>query len=137
MKLSVIVFALASFSAHAHIQIGTYKGISPDGIECSIKFDSVSFVTPFKNPLAERVTVQALNKTFVLAHPSKIDEASVLYNDESLEITTPLQGGAEYFKVAMIHDGPKEGPASFIYQTHDWKKNTLTKTTCENLVFQE
>lgn len=136
MKLTALLISIISFSAHAHFQLGTYKGVSPEGMECSVKIESVSFTTAFKNPLAERVTVSAMGKTFVLQHPSKVDEASVLYNDESLEIAIPLQGGAEFFKVTMVHDGPKEGPDSYVHMIHDWKKNKVMKMSCEHLVFQ-
>lgn len=137
MKLSILFVALFSMSAHAHFKIGTYKGVTLEGADCEIKFESVSFTTAFKNPLSERVTVSALNKIFILQHNAKVDETSVLYNEGTLEVTIPFQGGAEFFKVAMIESNTKEGPDSFVHMTHDWKKNQLTKFSCENLVFQD
>lgn len=137
MKLMVLFFVLFSLSAQAHFKIGTYKGLTPEGVDCEVKFESVSFTTAFKHPLSERVTVSALNKTFVLQHNAKIDESSVLYNEETLESVVPFQGGAEFFKVAMVESDVKVGPDSFLHMVHDWKKNQLTKITCESLVFQE
>lgn len=136
MKLFILFAAIVSMSAQAHFQIGTYKGVTLEGADCEVKFESVSFSTPFKNPLSERVTVSALNKTFVLQHTAKIDDASVLYNEEFLESVIPFQGGAEFFKVAMVESDVKEGPDSFVHMTHDWKKNQFVKVTCEKLVFQ-
>jgi hypothetical protein len=138
MKISAFLITFISFAAHAHFEIGTYKGLSPAGTECSVTFESVSFTTAFKNPLSERVTVRSMDKTFVLQHTSKIDEevGAVGFNEESLETTIPVLGGAEFFKVAMPEKEGKEGPDSFVYLTHDWKKNKMTKTLCENLVFQ-
>ena len=137
MKISALILALVSFSAQAHFKIGTYKGITPEKNECEVTFQSVAFTTAFKHPLSERVTVFAVNKTFTLQHLYKTDETSVIYNEESLEVVIPFQGGAEFFKVAMIESDVKEGPDSYVHMIHDWKKNTLVKTTCENLLFQE
>lgn len=135
MKISALLFALISFSAQAHFKIGTYQGITPEKIECEVTFESVSFTTTFKHPLSERVTVKALDKTFVLQHLSKIDETSVLYNEGSLETVIPFQGGAEFFKITMVESDAKEGPDSFVHMIHDWKTNQLTKTVCESLIF--
>lgn len=139
MKFTSLVLLLVSFSALAHFKMGTYKGVTPEGTECTVKFESVAFTTAFKNPLSEQVTVKALDKTFVLMHPVKIDQdkTSVLYNEESLEVTLPFQGGAEFFQVVMSEIDDKEGPDSFHHLTHDWKKNKVTKVTCSNLAFQE
>ncbi|MBA2403178.1 MAG: hypothetical protein H0V66_00280 [Bdellovibrionales bacterium] len=131
MKILALLIVAISFSAHAHFKIGTYKGVTLDGAECSVKFESVSFTTTFKHPLSERVTVTSLDKTFILQHLAKVDEASVRYNENSLETTIPFQGGAEFFQVVMA-----DGPVSFVHMIHDWKKNQLTKSACENLVFQ-
>lgn len=131
MKISALLIAFLSLSAHAHFKIGTYKGVTPEGTDCAVKFESVSFTTTFKNPLSERVTVSALDKTFVLQHTSKVDDTSIRYNEDTLEVAIAVQGGAEFFKVSM-----NDEPISYLYMTHDWKKNLVTKTTCENLVFQ-
>lgn len=137
MKLMALFVVLFSISAQAHFKIGTYQGITPEKIECEVVFESVSFTTSFKNPLSERVTVKALDKTFILQHSSKIDENEVAigFDEESLETTIPVQGGAEFFKVSMPEKEGKEGPDSFTYITHDWKKNIVTKSTCEHLIF--
>jgi len=135
MKFSILLIAFFSFSAQAHFKLGTYKGFTTDGVDCTIIFERVSFTTVFKHPLSERVTVVAQGKTFTLQHPSQIDETSVLYNDMSLETVIPFQSGAEFFKVAMIHSDTKEGPDSYAHMVHDWKKNQVTKLTCENLFF--
>ena len=136
MKLSVVIIALFSLSAQAHFKLGTYKGLTLEGNECAVKFESVSFTTAFKNPLAERVAVSVQDKSFVLQHTSKVDATSIMFNEGSLEATVPLQGGAEFFKVIMLESDVKEGPDSFVHMIHNWKTNEVSKIKCENLNFQ-
>ncbi|HXH32722.1 MAG TPA: hypothetical protein VNJ01_18125 [Bacteriovoracaceae bacterium] len=137
MHKILLLISVVSFSAQAHIQIGTYKGQTFEGTECSVEFKSISFITSFKHPLAERVTVLAHGKSFVLQHPVKVDAASVRYDDESLETSVPFQGGAEFFKVSMSHTAGDAGPKSFTHLIHDWQTETLTSFTCEGLEFQQ
>jgi alpha-D-ribose 1-methylphosphonate 5-triphosphate synthase subunit PhnI len=136
MKLLVVITALFSLSAQAHFKLGTYKGLTLEGAECAVKFESVSFTTAFKNPLSERVAVSVQDKSFVLQHTAKVDATSIMFNEGSLEATIPLQGGAEFFKVIMLESDVKEGPDSFVHMIHNWKTNEVIKINCENLNFQ-
>lgn len=134
MKLFALAMIALSLSAQAHFEIGTYKGIDAAGAECAMTFESVSFTTEFRHPLAERVVVKAVDKTFTLSHNAKVDDVlgTVMFSDETLEVTIPFKGGAEHFKVVM----DEVGPTNFVHLNHEWKTNKISKFACDKLVFQ-
>lgn len=137
MKLLITALMLASFGAQAHFNIGTYKGISAQGADCSVEFKKKTYINNVKNPINERVLVLINgNRPFMVTHLPIIDNtnSTVTADKENL---TGVKGGNKKAVSLQIHmDHVDNKPASFTIIKHDWATKTSYKKECLNLEFQ-
>ena len=138
MKTLALLGFFSSFSALAHLEVGTYKGVTPEGAECFVQIENVFFLNNLKHPLSERAAVKFNNVIYTIQHPSVIDEQNlkVRFSHDYFETVVPFAGGAEYIKMTMSHDAESEGPSSFTTIKDNWKTNTSSKSACLSLQFQ-
>jgi hypothetical protein len=136
LLLSLVAFAVAS-PCFAHVEIGTYSGLSDAGAPCSVQVLQQSFEGGMHHPLNERVQVQVETEQFTLAHPAVVDAEKSLasFNHDVLQAVVAIQGGARAVILEMDHSPGKDGPSAFHLVTSDWRTGTGTTAHCRGLKF--
>lgn len=142
MKSILLVLSLFSFSALAHIELGTYKGTNSSGYECNLHVMEQYYIDNKKHPLNERVKVAVesnkLSKTnFTVNHPSAINVQTleVSFNHDQFQGLLATSTGAQALIVEVSHEPTKEGPQAFIFVDHNWKTGNRIPFECKDLKY--
>jgi hypothetical protein len=133
-----IVSALFASAAHAHLQIGTYKGTDEAGAECSMKVEEVFYEADFHHPLNERVRVTIGEETIIVGHPPVIDDetATAAFDHDFFKGANPTQIGAHALVIHMDHSEEVNGPTSYSWIEHAYRANERVMRKCASLAFQ-
>jgi hypothetical protein len=107
MKLSALfVLFLFSTTAFAHIEEGTWKGMSSvDGEE------------------------------FLIYHPRTVDTTTgaVSFNHDFFEAVRATSVGSNSLVNEMLHTPAFEGPSAFKWTKHNWRAHALETLDCKGL----
>ncbi len=138
MKFLITALLLTATSAFAHFEIGTYKGKTADGTECSFTVESVSFEHDIHHPLNERVKIKLNDAVFTFQHLPLINTATKSVKPEGGKLTATVgtETGSFAFILLMDKTPTKEGPADM---TTIWNAKDAAQSlsdVCSELVFQ-
>ena len=138
-KLIALLGMVLATQAFAHIEIGTYKGITANNESCSVVFKSITFDNNIKNPLNEKIEIAVGNETYVIGHAVKFNALNnqIDFAHDDLSGHKGTTTGAQFFSVHVNHgnDRRAEGPSSFFKSEHNWKTGQVTTFTCDHLEF--
>lgn len=135
MKLILLMLTF-SISAFAHFDFGKYTGVDSSGKDCSITFLKKEYSEGIKNPLNEKVFINAFIKgkafTQQLVHPMKFDKQTktIGFDHDHLQNYYGTQSGAVLFKVS-VHEG--SGPDHFHVFSTNWKTQKNSSLDCMQL----
>lgn len=139
MKSFVTVLAmLVAIPAFAHLELGTYKGKTADGRECTFEVKSVSFVRDLKHPLNERVEILVDGETYTLQHLPRVnaETGDVLFERDLLTGAAGYAGGALAAVLKMEHSTDRDGPISLTLLNHSYKYKSKASSFCGDLAHQ-
>ncbi len=135
MKWILASLVFIATPAFAHVEPGTYKGMTSDGKECSMVAGKQYFENNTPHPLNERIPVTVEGKTMHVGHPPVIDskEALVFFNHDLFQGVLPTSTGAQAIEIEMVHSAEFEGPRSFTYMENFWKAKQRQSYKCNDL----
>lgn len=130
--LAILFFARGAF---AHIEEGTYAGVTAQGDKCSMVAGKNYFLNNTPHPLNERIEIQVNNENFVVHHPLVVnpDEPVAAFNHDLFEGVIPTKTGALGLVIKMSHTETFEGPSEFSFIQHEYKTDKRSVLTCLNL----
>jgi len=130
-----IFASLASVTAFAHIEPGVWKGVNPDGKECTLEVFEQTFESNLRHPLNERIRVRVNGDEFQIYHPRAIDETKgvVTFNHDYFEGVLANSEGSNALVINMLHSDDFEGPTAFRWIRDNWKTHQGAMLTCERL----
>lgn len=138
MKKLIILIALVSVTSWAHVEIGTYQGVTRDGKPCAIKANSVTFVDDVKEPLNERVEIQVDALKMSLQHLPQVNPATSEVGFDHDHLTGVLANKANRIAIVltMDHTEGHDGPSKLELVVYD-KANTEQSVTltCSELKY--
>lgn len=131
-------FLLLSFFpllAQAHLEPGTYTGVTAEKATCSMVVGEQYFVDDKPHPLNERIRITVNGVEFVVGHPTVFDSAQDLisFNHDLFQGVVPTATGARALEVVMTHEAGKEGPVSFSQIENFWKTGKKAAIHCAEL----
>ncbi len=140
LKLSRFVFvavsALISIPAQAHVELGTYQGLTAARIGCSVEIKSIEFENGAPHPLNERVTISYEGTTYRLGHAPVVDTGAgtVRFNHDDLRAVIATETGAKAIILKISHDEKKEGPTELLILEDNYSDATQNqRTSCGEL----
>ena len=137
MKAFLTVIMTLGFAAlaHAHVEPGTYKGVTADGKPCEMKSIRMYFENNVAHPLNERVEIEVNGQNFKVGHPPVIDSktATAFFNHDMFQGVLPTSVGADALEVTMVHTQEFEGPSAFTLISNNWKTGAKTSLKCLNI----
>jgi hypothetical protein len=139
MKWMIALTALAATPAFAHIEPGTYKGVTNGGKECSMVAGEQYFENNKPHPLNERIRVTVGETTFVVRHPPVIrsEESLVFFNHDLFQGLEPTDTGARALEIEMVHSAELEGPRSFTWMENSWKEGRRESYRCNGIKLEK
>ena len=141
-KMLIVLLALISFSAFAHVEPGQYTGHDQNGNVCSFTVGDMWFEADMHHPLTERLPVSEIqfitktkdSVTWNLGHPPVVNTAvgTNRFNHDIFQQITPNKVGAN--SVTLLK-GPEESedgkPVGIIYIEDNYKNKAESKhLTC-------
>lgn len=133
--LGALIVTLASLTAFAHVEPGTYVGKTAEGKDCSMIAGRTYFAGELRHPLNERVELTVEGTLFLVGHPSVIDSAKgeVGFNHDLFQGVVPTKTGAQALEVVMEHSEIFEGPKSYTFMDSKWRTGESAAIKCDNL----
>ena len=138
----LLASALVSFSAFAHVEPGTYKGLDQTGAACSFTIGEMYFENDMHHPLTERLRVSDIifsntntgTTKFSLGHPPvvNIEAGKNRYNHDLFQQILPSKTGATSVTVLKGPEESEDGiPVGVIYIEDNYKNAAESKKqTC-------
>lgn len=135
MRYILLFTLLLSSPALAHVEVGTYKGMTPDGKECSMHAGVTYFEKNMPHPLNERIQITVGADVFVVGHPPVVNaaEGTAFFNHDVFQGVLPVASGARAIEIEMVHTDAFEGPARFTWIENNWRTREKSVYTCTNL----
>ena len=135
MKKIVLAALLTAMPAFAHVEPGTYKGLTADGKECSMIAGKTYFENNAHHPLNERIDITIGEHQFKVGHPPifSAKDAVISFNHDAFQGLIPTSKGAVAVEIEMVHSEEFEGPRSFIFVENKWKEKIRESYKCENI----
>ena len=119
--VSIASFSLISSISFAHVELGTYVGVTRDGKACAIKANSVTFVDDVKEPLNERVEIQVDALKMTLQHLPQVNPATSEVGFDHDHLTGVLANKSTRIAIVltMEHTEDHEGPSKLELVAYD------------------
>jgi hypothetical protein len=138
MKKLTLVLVFVSSIAFAHVEPGTYRGMTPEGKECSMSAGATYFENNVRHPLNERIDVSAGGADFKVGHPPIVDagQSVAFFNHDLFQGVLPTSTGAQALVIEMSHEANgerAEGPRSFTLIENHWKSGEKSALVCGSL----
>lgn len=137
VKTLFLTLALIPTAAFAHVEPGTYTGITADKSVCSMVAGAQYFVDDKPHPLNERIRITVDGTEFVVGHPAVIDTSKdlVSFNHDLFQGVRATNTGAQVLEIVMSHEPGKEGPVSFALVENFWKTGKKTALRCGEFTY--
>ncbi len=126
---------LATVTAQAHVEPGTYKGTKADKSECSMVAGKTFFDRDVPHPLNERVEISVGSDAFQVGHPPILDteDSYVFFDYDLFHDFLPTANGAKAVEIRMEHSDRFEGPVSFTFVENNWRTKERVSYKCSDI----
>lgn len=134
-NLIVAATLLISYSAFAHIEEGTWKGVVSADANCFMEAGAQTFENNLAHPLNERIAITVGSTTYSVHHPYAINakDGSISFNHDLFEGVVATATGAFAIQIKMAHTADFEGPVSMSVMEHNWKTGDKEVVNCDQL----